>query len=272
MNVSPVRRVTTPASWDELFERVIRPREPVVMAAPPSVRSAIDRWTFAYLAARAGDRPVEVECSPRGAQTRAELLSRTEIMPLRDLLVRLADADSAETYYYAERDFFGDLPELAADVDPLTIVPEELVTKRTGFVSNAQAHTAAHHHRTDEAAIVQIAGTKRMWLWDEQDLERLYPDGNWSAIPFRNRGPVDVRAYPKYGEVERVYEAALQPGDMLYIPTLSCHAAWAESPECISLTTFWQTHPTVWTSSDLHLEMLERAIRAATAEPNVTGS
>ena len=128
------------------------------------------------------------------------------------------------------------------------------------------------HCDFDDNIFAQVWGTKRIFLAPPHHDEFLYTREANPVLfgsPFDPEAP-DFDRYPLARQATLV-EVIVQPGDMLYIPTLSLHTAWAESAECISITTFWQTHTSLWASSELHLEMLERAIRASTAEPDVRG-
>ncbi len=263
MNLIPVPRADHPASWEDFHQRIISKRKPVVMRAGDYVARAIERWGYDDLVERAGDAVVDVEVSRPDAVKPEDFMATTVPLTVRDLVNRLRSPVTDKVHYYAERNLFFDLPDLADDVDPLPFVPGPLVEKMTAFIGGPPAYTAAHLHGISEAAIIQIRGKKRMWLWDERDAPYLYPSdlvayGNFSTIDFRQRRPVDLQAYPDYARVGSVYEVVLEPGDMMFIPTLCYHNAWAETQESISLTTFWLNDPSVYRGGKPYLEALVR--------------
>ncbi|KAK9816704.1 hypothetical protein WJX72_003966 [[Myrmecia] bisecta] len=94
------------------------------------------------------------------------------------------------------------------------------------------------HYDIPDSILTQIRGRKRLLLWQREDLHRLYTYPMWHPLFRRSRvNPVapDLAKYPLYQGVA-VYEALLNPGDLLFIP--SCWAHYTESLDMsISIST-----------------------------------
>jgi hypothetical protein len=104
------------------------------------------------------------------------------------------------------------------------------------------------HFDMDHNFFVQVVGTKRFTLFPpyEQDklytFPRLHPLWHKSQVDFH---APDIGAFPRYAEAE-VYEAVLEPGDLLYVPPLWWHNVESLT-ESVSLSTW--SHSAVYTTA-----------------------
>ena len=198
--------------------------------APPTVEEfrAIDRpvvirglsrpdWSFATLAQRHGHRVVPVGVTHNGVlQADARGGVRYTKISLADYLARIEEKDHPELYLTTSLDHF--LPELLAELEA-PIYCRNARWRRSRLWIGAAGTVSPLHRDIAHNLIFQVAGKKRFWLWSSS--EKLDPHPLFSGLG--NFSRVD----PETRELPRRIEVILEPGEVLFLPSLWWHHARA---------------------------------------------
>lgn len=97
------------------------------------------------------------------------------------------------------------------------------------------------HYDTMDNVLCQIVGRKRVILWAPWDVDKLYMrDSTSEIIDIDN--PNIVEQYPLFAQAASRMEVILEPGDMIFIPSLWLHNIIALDPS-ISINVFWKHLP-----------------------------
>jgi hypothetical protein len=235
-----VGRIEDPPSA-VFFKRYVQANRPVVISGAMEGWPALDRWSWDYLAAVAGDRSGEVIVSRNGLYpdyvTKPSPMAKVE-MRFDEFLRRAVPAppsDSAEppppilepgeTYYLYGKSYLLDaVPALRADLaTPACLGPEAKPFQRL-WISSAGCVTPLHYDLSN-GLLCQVRGSKQVWLFDPGQLDRLYPRG--AEFPgldnFERQSRVDIHHpdYELFPELRRAaaLECHLRQGDTLFIPS-----------------------------------------------------
>ncbi len=197
------------------------------------------RWTFEHLKQVGGDQQVVITHSlvPVFHQDAERLgMSFAEAV---DTIVSRRDG----TYYYlVQQSLAAVLSELLQDIPRPELLDDDTTIALTNlWFGSDGCITPLHHDRADNF-LVQILGTKRVTLFSPEETARLYPDeGGARHVSRVNVFDPDLGRFPLYAEaVGRGLVAALNPGDMLFIPKRWWHAVETVSTS-VSVNSWWRT-------------------------------
>jgi lysine-specific demethylase 8 len=211
-----VERITPPP-----LSQFRRLRRPVVLAGL-SDGWRMRGWSFEDLARRHGHRSLPVATTAGGAiDGDARHGIRYTMITLGEYVSRLSGDDHPGLYLTTSLDRF--LPELLAELD----VPpycRDARWRRSRLWMSASGTVAPLHRDLAHNLFVQLIGRKRFWLYARDATPRLYSHSFLSALPnFSRYDPErDDPRFPLAATVPRE-EVVLEPGDVLYIPSLWWH-------------------------------------------------
>jgi hypothetical protein len=198
---------------------------------------AMTRWSPEYFTQRFGDRAVPAMKSVAGSFYDLETGAHYEQVRVSDYVCNLTQGKPIDLYMACRVQEV--MPELFDDM----IRPP--YCRDAGFLSSklwyAASDTCSPLHRDlPENLYAQIRGRKRFLLVDRRSTRSVHRHSLFSRVP--NCSPVDVEApdltrFPRFRDVT-VREALLEPGDMLYIPSLWWHQARSIDTS-MSVNLFW---------------------------------
>lgn len=149
--------------------------------------------------------------------------------PLRDLLERLVntiDAPEAAFMYAGSLTIAGYVPDFARHNSLRAQIPASTVAESI-WIGN-RTLTAPHYDNTENIAVC-VAGQRRFTLFPTEQVANLYPGPPDFTPAGQTVSQVDIRhpdftRFPLYAKALEAAEVAeLEPGDVLYIPTLWWH-------------------------------------------------
>jgi hypothetical protein len=194
--------------------------------APPTVEEfrALDRpvvirglrspdWSLDQLAQRHGHRVVPVGVTHNGIlQANARGGVQYTRIALGDYLDRIHTDEHPGLYLTTSLDNF--LPELLCDLEP-PIYCQQAHWRRSRLWIGAAGTVSPLHRDIAHNLIFQLEGKKRFWLWPRA--EKLDPHPLLSGLG--NFSRVD----PETRELPRRIEVILEPGEVLFLPSLWWH-------------------------------------------------
>ena len=223
------------------FKKYIEGNRPVVLSGVMEGWPALDRWSWEYLAAVAGDCSGEVIVSRNGLYpdyvTQPSPMAKVE-MRFAELLRRAVPAPGAEPlppvlgpgetcYLYGKSYLLDAVPALRDDLRaPACLGGIGAMAKpfQRLWISSTGCVTPLHYDLSN-GLLCQVRGSKRVWLFDPGQFDRLYPRG--AQFPgldnFERQSQVDIHHpdYEKFPELRRAtaLECHLRQGDTLFIPS-----------------------------------------------------
>lgn len=226
------RRSHVPA---ELFERDFASvGRPLVLAG--IARDAfLERWSIGALREKLGAHEIGAEC------TRTVYVDRRPRRRMR--VADLCDRIDAGAHDVRWR---GAPRELDADPPPSDEVlpPSTHTSRRRLWLAPHGTSSSLHHDGDADNLNLQVAGRKRFILLAPRHVQDAYMRGT-AESPIDPFAP-DLRRFPRFADVEAL-EAALEPGDALFIPKFWLHAARAEGA-CVNINTWfrWEGARSPW--------------------------
>jgi len=216
----------------------------------------VDKWKDAeYLASKDADKSGVVHSSYEPVLDFRRKNFEYATLPWPEIVRRAADRRADQPYLYLRAlgesedggrkprqmpaDLARDWPELAADFK----LPEGLFEPSQFFSSVLRLSTPevalwAHYDVMDNL-YVQVAGSKRFLLWPPSDADKLYLDGDKSAIP--DVSAPDLSRYPLFALASGL-EVTVEAGDCLFIPAYWFHATKALDFGA-AINVFWRQVP-----------------------------
>jgi lysine-specific demethylase 8 len=174
-------------------------------------------WSFAELARDHGHRVVPVAITRNGTlQADARGGVRYTKIALGDYISRLASEEHPGLYLTTSLENF--LPELLADLEAPPYC-REARWRRSRLWMSAAGTVSPLHRDIAHNLIVQVEGKKRFWLWSNG--EKLDPHPLFSGLGNFSRVDPEARDLP------RRIEVILEPGEVLFLPSLWWHHARA---------------------------------------------
>ncbi|HTQ03117.1 MAG TPA: cupin-like domain-containing protein [Polyangiaceae bacterium] len=247
------------AAFEERFEKLDRP---VVIAGGAAAWRATATWSGALLRERLGATTIHYKQSSthqhpdfhqatlgamfaRGSSSFTEFLDAIEHGPADARARRVFTGD--EQFVLQRRDgVTRDNPALSPlyrDVEiPPFFAPERLYTVWAWF-SGAGPRTWLHYDNNGCHNLNgQVLGRKECWLFEPDELERLYPFPLGEKNPAHNCCAVDVEApdlarHPRFADA-RAEHAVLERGDLLFIPAWWIHT-FSHLGELNANVNFW---------------------------------
>ncbi|XP_040583251.1 tRNA wybutosine-synthesizing protein 5 [Lepeophtheirus salmonis] len=240
--------------WKAFLERKTPQRIPGVWRGATNIGTCVSKWRDPrYLAEKIRDRPVKIHVSKEPNMDFKNKNFMYKDLNLKELILRASGLekhssyfiDSQELYYLrhigdsprGERvNFEEDFPELGEDFTfPTTFFPSNKLFSSILRISSPSVRIWTHYDVLDNF-YVQIVGTKRAIFWAPHSALDLYLEGDKSAVVDVNNP--DPELYPKFLSAQK-YIVDLEPGDVLFIPSL-----WFHNMEALSfgvaVNIFWK--------------------------------
>lgn len=220
------------------FKKYVEANRPVVLSGVMEEWPALDRWSWDYLAAVAGDCTGEVIVSRNGLYpdyiTQPSPMAKVE-MRFAELLRRAVPAagepplppilESGETCYLYGKSYLLDaVPALRADLKTPACLGAAAKPFQRLWISSPGCVTPLHYDLSN-GFLCQVRGTKQVWLFDPAQFDRLYPRGpQFPGLDnFERQTQVDIHhpdneAFPEFRQATAL-DCRLRQGDTLFIPS-----------------------------------------------------
>ncbi len=220
------------------FKKYVEGNRPVVISGVMEDWPALERWSWDYLAAVAGECSGEVIVSRNGLYpdyvTQPSPMTKVE-MRFAEFLRRAVPAagepslppilEPGETYYLYGKSYLLDATAaLRADLRKPACLGTVAEPFRRLWISTPGCVTPLHYDLSN-GFLCQVRGSKQVWLFDPGQFDRLYPRGpQFPGLDnFERQTQVDIHhpddaAFPKFREATAL-ECRLRQGDTLFIPS-----------------------------------------------------
>lgn len=220
------------------IKRYVEANRPVVISGVMEDWPALERWSWEYLAAVAGECSGEVIVSRNGLYpdnvTQPSPMASVE-MRFAEFLRRAAPAAGAEPlapilgpgetiYLYGKSYLLNAVPALRADLRTPACLGSVAKPFQRLWISSTGCVTPLHYDLSN-GFLCQVRGTKQVWLFDPAQFDRLYPRG--AQFPgldnFERQSQVDIQhpdyeAFPEFRRAAAL-DCRLRQGDTLFIPS-----------------------------------------------------
>jgi len=246
--VTPVRRISMPSR--EAFEsEYLATGTPIIIQGALANWKAMTAWTHDYLRATIGSKqaPVSVPVSvPTNDHRIFDLVGRdgsigqeTFLMTIADYVSMLEEDIPPQQRVYLQQLALTGFPELAGDFEvPEIINPDSVNVANMWF--GADGNVTALHYDQLNNLLAQVAGRKRLVLYDPLQWNDLYPRDPplYHTSHVQDADRPDYDRFPKLREARRL-ECVVEPGEMLFLPALWAHQVYSLG-ECMSVNFFWR--------------------------------
>lgn len=168
------------------------------------------------------------------------------IETLLSILLRLKEVDDPPSMYAGALPFAHYFPDLVARC-PMPLLPPESQVKISLWIGN-QTRTAAHWDLPQNLAAV-VAGRRRFTLFPIEQVKNLYigpldhtlAGQPISLVDFQNP---DLVNFPRFQEAVKAAQVVeLEPGDVLYLPSLWIHHVESLTPVGMLVNFWWRAGP-----------------------------
>jgi lysine-specific demethylase 8 len=237
LNTVPVTRLERPTT--QAFADYAAQRKPLVITGLADHWPALSKWTPDYLERQVGSNPIPVVTLPEGKPDGQFFYAGSQKMAtveFRQCLELLKGAPAR--HYMASVPIVDYLNPLYADIEMPAVVASKKATRACFWISGANS-TGPLHYDLDENIHAVVTGRKHFLLYDYEQSPKLYPKSAFSRFPHMSEVDVahpDDARFPRFREAQG-YEATLDPGDMIYMPTGCWHRVTTLEP-CIAVN-FW---------------------------------
>ena len=221
--MTPIERIAPPSA-DEFERRYIKASRPVILRGAIDDWPAMRKWTPGYFRDRFGDRVVPAARKKNGAIYDAKTGVNYEPVKFRDYLDSIEGASPLDLYMIFRTHEHA--PELLDDV------VRPIYTRRSPWYRSrfwlAPPRTKGPLHRDlPQNLYAQISGRKEFVMLDRRETRRVHRYPFYSGVP--NYSPVDafepdLERHPRFRGAPLLL-AALEPGDLFFIPSLWWHQA-----------------------------------------------
>lgn len=226
-----------PPSPGEFEARYVKPSRPVILRGAIDDWPAMKRWSCDYFKQRFGERAV-----PAVREKNGNLYDRNGGLHYENIRVAdyvdLLDAGSPIDLYMVFR-VHEVMPELFEDIiRPAYCRDARWFRSRFWFAGPDMK--GALHRDLPENLYAQIVGHKKFLLLDRRLTRMVHRHPLRSGVP--NYSPVDaeapdLRRYPRFRDAP-LLSAEVEPGDLLYIPSLWWHQAHSVDTS-LSVNLWW---------------------------------
>jgi len=234
--MTPVDRIT-PQSVEEFETRYRARSRPVIMRGAIDDWPARRLWSGDYFRGRFGERMVPALRSRQGSVYDVQTGAHYESIRMADYVGLLAAG--TPTDFYVTFRVQETMPELFDDIVRPPYCGDAAWTSSKLWFASPGARSPLHRD-LPQNLYAQIVGHKTFYLIDRRLSRRVHRHSFLSRVP--NCSPVDAEApdlarYPRFHDTP-VLRAEVEPGDLLYIPSLWWHQT--RSPETsVALNLFW---------------------------------
>lgn len=208
-------------SSDEFLDEHYAPGRPVILGNAIGHWPSLTRWTPEYLAARLGDRQVEVQAGRNsGGNYERQKDAFRQSMPFSRFINEIRQPGAANDLYmtaYNSASNAAAIEPLHADLGNIDAALDGEASGARGmlWIGGEGTFTPLHHDLTNNL-LVQIRGRKRIVMVPPSQYGKLYNDDHvFSRLV--DITDVDESNYPLAHDVQ-TYEIVLAQGDALFIP------------------------------------------------------
>eukprot|EP01127_Copromyxa_protea_P022393 TRINITY_DN8005_c0_g1_i1.p1 TRINITY_DN8005_c0_g1~~TRINITY_DN8005_c0_g1_i1.p1 ORF type:complete len:1059 (+),score=205.67 TRINITY_DN8005_c0_g1_i1:15-3191(+) len=239
-----IKITVSPSKSD--FEQIIRGREPVILRGL-DFGTCKDLWKdIEYL-----KKSESKSFAPREfSGENLDFLNKNydfKTMPFSDLIDLIFNNDANDKRYYFRSigedarkqpsDIRAAIPNLSKDFT----IPKELDVVSEKEFSSVLRVSSKHirvwtHYDVMDNILCQVVGTKTVTLWHPSEVSNLYVDGSTSQVLDINNP--DLAKFPRFA-LASCLVGTLQPGDILFLPSLWFHNTWTEDAS-ISVNVFFK--------------------------------
>ena len=246
-----------------LFQGTIQPaNQPAILRGFvrdwPIVQAALqsDEEVCAYVTRHANDSPANCFFAPPEVKGRFSYgpdlqqfnfdVRSASIETLLTILMRLKDVENPPSMYAGALPFQQFFPALALDC-PMPLLNPSASAKVSLWLGN-QTRTAAHWDLPQNLACV-VAGKRRFTLFPIEEVKNLYigpldhtlAGQPISLVDFDNP---DLLTHPRFAQAVKAAQIAeLEPGDVLYMPSLWIHHVKSLAPVGMLVNFWWRDGP-----------------------------
>ncbi len=252
-----IPRIAPPSAalFDSDFVQASRP---VILRGAITDWPAMDKWCLSYFKDAFGERELPVVREREGELYDAQRGLNYERIRLGDYCDLLADGKPHDLYITVRVD--EQVPELFDDIRR----PEYMAGApwaRSRFWLGAAGTKSPLHRDLPENLYAQIGGRKHFLLLDRRHTRMVYRHAFYSGVP--NYSPVDAEQpdltrFPRFRDAP-LLRAVVEPGDLLYIPSLWWHQARTLSTS-MSINLWWLRGPMVAVARLAELYMRARKL------------
>lgn len=162
-------------------------------------------------------------------------------LPFADFIARVYSSNNKNGFYYLQQgSLLTQFEELRSDWIVPHCIKEKQLKAINLWIGPENGVSVLHYDRSNNF-LIQLAGYKKVVLYDPQQYHRLYPFKWSSAAHHISRIPdmeqPDLTLYPRFKLASPV-EVLLKPGEALYIPPYWWHQVYSLEPT-ISVNIWW---------------------------------
>lgn len=240
--LSPIARIDPP-SPTEFLSRYVKPSRPVILRGAIDDWPAMRLWSYDYFRERFGQREAPVVRVKDGTLYDATGGLHYERMRVRDYVDLLARGEPIDLYMAFR--VHEVMPELFDDI----ILPpycRDAPWSRSRFWFAGPSMKGPLHRDLPENLFAQVGGRKQFILLDRRLTRMVHRHSFRSGVP--NYSPVDAAApdlarYPRFRDAPLML-AEVEPGDLLYIPSMWWHQARSVDAS-VAINLWWLRGPMV---------------------------
>jgi hypothetical protein len=224
-----VEKRTMP-SREEFIERYVVGCRPVVLTDLTQDWPAMSQWSPQDMKSRFGHVEVEIQderdTNPKYEQTR--WMHRRKVR-MADFVDRVVSGGPTNNYYLTANNGLVRQPEFHTLYDEIGTLPTvcrpELLRKLSNLWFGPAGTISPMHHDTMMLFHTQIVGRKRWRLISPLETPRMYNHTRVYSEVDMNRP--DLARFPKFGQVGKVLDVVVQPGETLFLPLAWWHEVTA---------------------------------------------
>lgn len=240
--VTDIPRIAPPSA-STFQSDFVQASRPVILRGAVAAWPAMQRWSLEYFKREFGDRELPVVREKSGAQYDTQSGLHYERIRFGDYCDLIADGKPHDLFITVRVD--EQLPELFDDIQQPAYTADRQWA-RSRFWMNAPDTKGPLHRDLPENLYAQISGRKQFLLLDRRLTRLVYRHPFYSGVP--NYSPVDAEEpdlsrFPRFREAP-LMRAVVEPGDLLFIPSLWWHQARALSTT-MSINLWWLRGPMV---------------------------
>lgn len=233
----------------------------IQMKRKPAVLRGLDigdcvvKWTPQYLIEQIGSIDVKIHVCTEGKMDFIKKNFLYQTLPLREVIKRASRETQTDyflnckEFYYlrslsSERrgkevaDISKQFPEIVNDIKIPMFFEESDYFSSVLRIGSAGVQLWTHYDIMDNM-LIQVQGRKRVVLFNPSDIPYLYLNGDKSEV--LDIDNFDTTIFPKFSLAVK-YECLLEPGDILFIPSLWFHNTLALTYG-VAVNVFWKNLP-----------------------------
>jgi hypothetical protein len=247
-----------PPSASAFHSDFVEASRPVVLRGAIADWPAMKKWSLSYFRDAFGDRELPVVREKEGSHYDARSGLHYERIRLADYCDLIADGQPHDLYITVRVD--EQIPELFDDIRR-PAYSADTAWARSRFWLGAADTKGPLHRDLPENLYAQIGGRKQFLLLDRRLTRMVHRHAFYSGVP--NYSPVDAEQpdlsrFPRFRDAP-LLRAIVEPGDLLYIPSLWWHQARSLSTS-MSINLWWLRGPMVAVARLAELYMRARKL------------